>query len=398
VQGNLDSAETNITARPMSATQRLARTLRSPLASTISRVHGYVPALAAFATAIAVHWIALHVFGTVSFAVVMFLYVTAIVVGGWCGYGPGILTVLLVFLVPAYLFGRSHSIHNMSASALGGALLLSLMISRGASSRRRSEAALIDTNEVLEERVREKTAELAEANAALQRHNAELIRVNADLEQFAYSASHDLQEPLRMVSLFTQMLRAKYADSLDAEGQEYIGHAVAGAKRLETLIRDLRSYLAISSTGAAPELVDANTVVARCLKNLQLLIEQRGVRCEVGSLPAVRLHEVHLEQLFQNLITNGIKYRRLDAPHIRISASRDDGNWICSVQDNGIGIDPRYQDQIFGVFRRLHSNDEYEGTGIGLAICKRIIERYGGRIWVESKPGEGSTFRFSVPA
>jgi signal transduction histidine kinase len=397
VQANLDTAETNIAARPMGAIQRLTRTLRSPRA-TISSVQGYLPALATFAAAIAIHWVALHVFGTVTFAVVMFLYVTAIVVGGWCGYGPGILTVLLVFSVPGYLFGRGHSVHNISASALGVSLLLSLMISRGASSRRRSEAALIDTNEILEARVREKTAELADANAALQRHNAELIRVNADLEQFAYSASHDLQEPLRMVSLFTQMLKAKYSDSLDVEGEEYIGHAVAGAKRLETLISDLRSYLAVSSAAAPPEPVDASMVVTRCLQNLTLLTEQHGARCEVGSLPAVRLHEVHLEQLFQNLITNGIKYRRPDAPYIRISAHSADANWIFSVQDNGIGIDARYQDQIFGVFRRLHGNDEYEGTGIGLAICKRIVERYGGRIWVESKPGEGSTFRFSVPA
>jgi signal transduction histidine kinase len=397
VQANLDSAEMKITAGPMSATPRLRRTLRSPLA-TISGVQGYVPPLATFVTAIAIHWVAVHVFGAVSFAVVMFLYVTAIVVGGWCGYGPGILIVLLVFSVPGYLFARNHSIHNISVSALGASLLLSLMISRGASSRRRSEEALIDTNEALEERVREKTAELAEANASLQRQNAELIRVNADLEQFAYSASHDLQEPLRMVSLFTQLLGAKYADSLDAEGEEYMGYAVAGAKRLETLISDLRNYLTITSTGAPPEPVNANMVVARCLENLKLLIEQRGAFCEVGSLPAVRLHEVHLEQLFQNLITNGIKYKRLDAPHIRISASKDDANWVFSVQDNGIGIDPRYQDQIFGVFRRLHGNNEYEGTGIGLAICKRIAERYGGRIWVESKLGEGSTFRFSVPA
>ena len=256
----------------------------------------------------------------------------------------------------------------------------------------------MDTNEVLERHVREKTAALAEANAALQRHNAELIRMNADLEQFAYSASHDLQEPLRMVSLFTQMLKVKYADSLDAEGEEYIEYAVTGAKRLETLISGLRSYLTITSTATAPDPADTNMVVARCLENLKLLVEHSGARCEVGTLPAVRLHEVHLEQLFQNLIVNGIKYRSRDAPHIRISARKDDSNWVFAVQDNGIGIDPQYQEQIFGVFKRLHGNDEYEGTGIGLAICKRIVERYGGRIWVESKSGEGSTFLFNVPA
>ncbi len=140
------------------------------------------------------------------------------------------------------------------------------MISRGASSRRRSEAALLDTNAVLERRVQEKTAALAEANAALQRHNAELLRVNADLEQFAYSASHDLQEPLRMVSLFTQLLKVKYADSLDAEGEEWMGHAVAGAKRLETLISGLRSYLTITSIAESPDPADTNLVVVRCLE------------------------------------------------------------------------------------------------------------------------------------
>ena len=393
VEANLDSARTV----PMSATSRLPRMLRSPL-DTVSGVHGYVPALVTFVAAIALHWTLLHIFGRVSFAVVMFLYVTAIVVGGWCGYGPGILIVLLVFAAPGYLFAARYSIRGISLSALGVSFLLSLMISRGASSRRRSEAVLMDTNELLESHVREKTAALAEANAALQRHNAELIRVNADLEQFGYSASHDLQEPLRMVSLFTQLLKEKYADSLDAEGEEYIGHAVAGAQRLETLISGLRTYLTITSTATTPERADTNVVVARCLENLKLLIQQSGACCEVGILPAVRVHEVHLEQLFQNLIVNGIKYRSPDPPRIRISAREEESFWLFSVRDNGIGIDPQYKEQIFGVFKRLHGNDEYEGTGIGLAICKRIVERYGGRLWVESKAGEGSTFLFTVPS
>lgn len=396
METNLDSAGTDIATAPVSAKDRWAQALRSPLA-TIPGVQGYAPAVAGFLAAIALHWILLNVFGTVFFAAVMFLYVAAIVVGGWCGYGPGILVVLLVFSVPGYLFAPNFSVRNTSLSALGASFLLSAMISRAAWSRRRSEAALLETNEDLEKRVREKTAALAEANAALQRHNAELIRANADLEQFAYSASHDLQEPLRMVSLFTQLLKAKYADSLDAEGEEYIEHAVAGAHRLETLITGLRSYMTIASTAPPPEPADTNAAVARCLENLKLLVESNGVRCEVAALPAVRLHEVHLEQLFQNLIANGIKYRSQHAPYIRIAAREDGEGRVFSVQDNGIGIDPQYQDQIFGVFKRLHRSDEYEGTGIGLAICKRIVDRYGGRIWVESRPGEGSTFFFRVP-
>jgi signal transduction histidine kinase len=393
VEANLDRAGIST---PLRATHRLTQGLRSPFA-TLSRVQGYVPALATFAAAIAVHWILLNVLGGAFFAGVMFLYVTAIVIGGWCGYGPGILIVLLVFLIPGYLFSPNYSLRSISLSAVGVSLLLSVMISRGAAWRRRSEAELQDTNEALEKRVQEKTAALAEANAALQRHNAELMRANADLEQFAYSASHDLQEPLRMVSVFAQLLKVKYADSLDAEGEEYIGHAVAGAKRLETLVSGLRSYLTITSIDVTRAPADTNIVVARCLENLKLLVESNGARCEVGNLPAVRLHEVHLEQLFQNLITNGIKYRSQHAPHIRISATKDDSNWVFSVQDNGIGIDPQYQDQIFGVFKRLHRNDEYEGTGIGLAICKRIVDRYGGRLWVESKPYQGATFLFTVP-
>ncbi len=393
----LDSAATNVQVAPMGATHRFVQLLRSPL-STMSSVQGFGPALATFCAALALHWLFLHVFGPLFFAGVLFLYVATIIVGGWCGYGPGILIVLLVFTIPGYLFAPTYSLRSISPSALGVSILLSVLISRGATSRRRSEAALLETNEDLEKRVAEKTAALAEANAALQRHNAELLRVNADLEQFAYSASHDLQEPLRMVSLFTQLLQAKYADSLDAEAEEYIGHAVAGANRMETLIRGLRSYLTITAVATPPDPADTKRVVARSLENLKLLIESSGAHCDIGELPAVRLQEVHLEQLFQNLIANGIKYRSEDVPNIRISAEKDDANWIFSVQDNGIGIDPQYQEQIFGVFKRLHRNDEYEGTGIGLAICKRIVDRYGGRLWVESQPGEGSTFRFSIPA
>jgi len=253
-------------------------------------------------------------------------------------------------------------------------------------------------NEELTRRVDEKTLQLAQANTALELRLSELVQANADLEQFAYSASHDLLEPLRMVSIFTQMLQKEYGGKLDGQADEYIGHAVAGARRMETLIRGLRSYMSIASTDQPLPLTDAGVVLRRCLTNLQPIIEESHANIETGPLPTVPVHEVHLEQLFQNLIGNALKYRAENPPSIRISAERDNSAWVFAVRDNGIGIDKAYAEQIFGVFKRLHRNDEYDGAGIGLAICQRIVERYEGRIWVESTLGQGSTFYFSLPS
>jgi light-regulated signal transduction histidine kinase (bacteriophytochrome) len=233
---------------------------------------------------------------------------------------------------------------------------------------------------------------------ALERSNEELRRVNEDLNQFAYSASHDLQEPLRMVSIYSEMLRRKFERQLGPEGDEYIDYAVRGALRMEELVRDLLAYTQASNVAAEPStLMDANEALDKALIGLQASLEESGAEVIRGVLPAVRMPEVHLAQLFQNLIGNALKYRGEESPRIEVTAERRERAWLFSVQDNGIGIDQKYREQIFGIFKRLHTADEYSGTGMGLAICQRIVERAGGRLWVESQLGEGSTFFFTLP-
>ena len=368
--------------------RRLIDIVAGPL-DRLSRFHGYLPAFGAFLVALALHWVFVALIGQ-NFAGIFFVYLAAMLIGGWCGYLPGLIVVLLVVIVPPWLFTPDWSPRNINPSGVSILLLVSLMVSRAAHTRRTAEA-------FLQRRVQEKTAELAAANEALQRHVAELLRANADLEQFAYSASHDLQEPLRMVSIFTQLLQQRYAGKLDQEADEYIRYAVNGAQRMQTLITGLQSYITITATEEASELVDSAAAVRRAMESLHIPIAQTGARIEFEELPCVSVHKIHLEQLFQNLISNAIKYRNQDIPLIRISAAPDGAVWRFTVRDNGIGIDQQFSEQIFGVFARLHRHDEYEGSGIGLAICKKIVERYGGRIWVESTPGKGSAFCFILP-
>jgi PAS domain S-box-containing protein len=233
---------------------------------------------------------------------------------------------------------------------------------------------------------------------ALQAANAALQRANADLEQFAYSASHDLQEPLRMVAAYSQLLQQKFGGQLGPAGDEIIGHTVEGALRMERLLKDLRIYTQVSaSEEEPPEEVDADQILNRTLASLEVAIADSGATVSSTELPRVCMHEFQLEQLFQNLISNAIRYRGAEPPRIRVSAERQGREWRFAVADNGIGIDPRFQHQVFGIFKRLHSASEYPGTGMGLAICKRIVERPGGRIWVESELGCGSTFYFTIP-
>jgi PAS domain S-box-containing protein len=231
----------------------------------------------------------------------------------------------------------------------------------------------------------------------LREANDSLTRSNADLEQFAYSASHDLQEPLRMVSAYSEMLRKKFGNQLGATGDEYIGFVVEGANRMEQLLRDLRAYThtSIVNEGPAP-VVSPETAIERTMTTLKPAIDQSGADITVDPLPPVRMHSFQLEQLFQNIISNAIRYRGSDRPRIHVGAAPEGDAWRFFIQDNGIGIDPEYKEQIFGIFKRLHTTSEYPGTGMGLAICQRIVERAGGRIWVESQPGRGSTFFFTL--
>jgi len=230
----------------------------------------------------------------------------------------------------------------------------------------------------------------------LQRANEALQQSNSDLEQFAYAASHDLQEPLRMVAIYSQLLQQEYQDRLDEQARSYIGFAVNGARRMEALLKDLLFYSRVSNGPTdGQEIVDANHALEIVLLNLEGAIRDSDAVIEASGLPEVAIPELHLIQLLQNLISNAIKYRGTGPPRIQIQAHRDGPRWRFSVRDNGIGIEPQYLTQIFGVFKRLHGQ-EYEGTGIGLAMCQKIVERNGGRIWVESEPGNGSTFLFTL--
>jgi PAS domain S-box-containing protein len=238
-----------------------------------------------------------------------------------------------------------------------------------------------------------------QAEAVLARRTAELERSNRELEQFAYVASHDLQEPLRMVASYTQLLEHRYRDQLDADAREFIAFAVDGANRMQCLINDLLSYSRVQTRGRPMTAVDSHKPLGRAVANLRMAIEETAALVTNDELPMVMADETQLAQLFQNLIGNGIKFRGSGtAPRIHISAVRRESDWVFSVRDNGIGIAPEFHQRIFVLFQRLHTRDDYPGTGIGLAICKRIVERHGGRIWVDSKPGQGSTFFFSLPA
>jgi PAS domain S-box-containing protein len=231
-----------------------------------------------------------------------------------------------------------------------------------------------------------------------QRTEDELRRSNHDLEQFAYVASHDLQEPLRMVANFTALLGERYSGRLDAKADRYIHYAVDGAKRMQALILDLLAYARVGSQPTEPAPVAVDTAVTQAMANLQHPIAAAGARVEVKALPVVRADLQQLTQVFQNLIGNAIKFRGSQAPHVVVDATWADGLWRFTVSDNGIGFDPRHAERIFLMYQRLHAQGQYAGSGIGLAIVRRIVERHGGRAGAESQPGAGATFWFTLPA
>jgi|GEM_PF-1034526 len=230
-----------------------------------------------------------------------------------------------------------------------------------------------------------------------EQYTEELKRSNAELEQFAYVASHDLQEPLRMVASYTEILGERYRGKLDASADKYIGYAVDGAQRMQRLIRDLLAYARVSSQAKPPQPTDASAVLTAVLHGLHPAIESNKAEIVFDQLPTVMADEVQLGQVFQNLINNAIKFHSDRTPQVAIRAQASGRWWHFSVEDNGIGMEMESAGRIFQMFQRLHSRDEYEGTGIGLAIAKRIVERHGGRIWVDSVPGQGSTFHFTLP-
>ncbi|HWF46350.1 MAG TPA: ATP-binding protein [Bryobacteraceae bacterium] len=248
--------------------------------------------------------------------------------------------------------------------------------------------------------IRLRTAErdLAAANASLESSNRELARSNDDLQQFAFVASHDLQEPLRTVSSFAALLERSAGSRLTETERQFVRHIVDGADRMRILIRDLLHYSQVGQRPSSPEPVSLRAVLDVTIANLRELIAETGAEIEVDELPVVAGDQAQLGHVFQNLLSNALKYRREDVtPHIQIAAARQNTDWVIRIEDNGIGIDRRHWESVFAPFKRLH-NQEIAGTGIGLAVCRRVIEAHRGRIWVESRVGEGSTFRFTLPA
>ena len=240
--------------------------------------------------------------------------------------------------------------------------------------------------------------EREETAKELTRYAAELERSNQELRDFAYVASHDLQEPLRMVASYVQLLQRRYQGQLDERADLYIHYAVDGATRMRTLINDLLAYSRVGTQAKQFTTVDCNVILQQALKNLSITIEENEAVVTCDELPVVRGDDSQLMLLFQNLIGNALKFKAEERPEVKINVVEQNGDWLFSVQDNGIGINEAAAERIFVIFQRLHHKREYPGTGLGLAICKKIVERHSGRIWVESSAGAGAIFYFTIPS
>lgn len=276
----------------------------------------------------------------------------------------------------------------------------------------RKALALKRIQSELEQRVHHRTAELEKMNIALQdevrerikvedtlrQRAGELVQTNQELEQFAYVASHDLQEPLRMVTNYMQLLEKKHACNLGSEERKYIAYAVEGAKRMQSMIKDLLTYSRVGRTNEPLAELDCGAALNTAMLNLSQSIQESKAQIQAGTLPMVRANPWQLVQVLQNLVGNAIKFNRTEHPRVEIASLRREKEWVISVSDNGIGIDPAYHEKIFHIFHRLNRREEYTGTGVGLTIARKIVEQHGGRIWVESALGQGATFFFTLPA
>lgn len=310
------------------------------------------------------------------------------------GVAVGIVYVALVLLAMFHPWSGSVLVAAAGATVLigvGYALSPDTEVLRAAAFNRALSVAIVWTVAAFVY-VRQRDAR------ALSRYATDLERSNAELEQFAYVASHDLQEPLRMVSSFTELLAEDYGPQLDDTARDYIDYAVDGANRMQRLIQDLLEYSRVNSRHKPATTVDTRAAIDDAMQNLQAAIDESEAQISVGELPALKCDRHRLVQLFQNLLSNAIKFRNPEvAPSIRVAGRRREGYGEITISDNGIGIDTQYADRIFRVFQRLHTRDQYPGTGIGLALCKRITERYGGSIRLSEHEGDGTTITFTLP-
>ena len=330
--------------------------------------------------------------------------------------GPTYLTGELAVIndYPSHPMARPHMVAaglrsmmiipvEVSGSILGILTINSMQLDHFTSDRVKQVSAVADEigalleNARLQEEAYLHAEELKRTNEALDRHAQNLARSNADLEQFAYVASHDLQEPLPMISRYSGLLSQRYKDKLDTDAADFLGYITDGASRMQRLIQDLLAYSRAGSEDSDLVLVDCEEVLARVGSNLGLTIQESNAEVSHDPLPSVHGDFMQLCRLFQNLIGNAVKFRGDQPPQIHVGVESQGDHWLFSVRDNGIGISPHYKERIFTIFQRLHTKEEYPGTGIGLAICKKIVEKHGGNIYVESETGKGSTFYFTLP-
>lgn len=341
--------------------------------------------------------------------ILMFMLIAVIASTWYGGLGPGVAATFLgavatmyLFLPPTYSFDVAAREDLLQVGAfVGVAIVISWFIAsrkQSIAALRASEARVKDLNEALEQRVMERTAELENANRSLTLRTKELIKSSAELERFAYASSHDLQEPVRTIKGFLHLLEQRYKGRLDSGADEFIAYAVDGAHRMERLIHDLLAYFQVGPRQQRMEQVDCEAAWSQAVVHVKAAIEQSHAIVTHAPLPTITGDARHFVQLFHNLIDNALKFRSQHPPVVHMAAERMDTDWLFAIQDNGIGIESQYAEQIFIAFQRLHTRADYPGTGMGLAICKKIVESHGGRIWVASRPGEGATFYFTVPA
>jgi signal transduction histidine kinase len=379
----------------------------SPLATTLTQLHAQIQAAEAESTreiAAVRSGVPVAVDNAGELALVDAVRATA------AGIGDALSLQIRISAVDAQIAASESTRFVIVASLLGAvfSLIVAVVVTLSISAplrRLRASADRIAAGEMVEPLPSRRGDEIGSLSRAmttmvrkLNHQAAELKTSNADLEQFAYIASHDLQEPLRMVSGFTGLLKRRYRGKLDADADEYIDFAVGGANRMQALINDLLSFSRVGREEVAGKPVDTQLALDQALANLQSAIEERSALVSSGQLPTVWADHGMLVRLFQNLLSNALKFCKAERPIVRVAAERSGPDWVFSVADNGIGIDAQYKDRIFLIFQRLHKQSEYPGTGIGLAVCRRIVERNGGRMWLESELGKGTTFFFTLPA